>query len=353
MLVAMRQRERVWLGVGLVLIMASVGLRVWREAAPVRRDCGEKCASRFISATTATPSSAVVASSVSGAEAARLRACSEARYRCGKATLVFVHVHKGGGTTFVATARGNRAGLARNERNGDPVSDGGRQEWWRLSPATQARWFRTLRRKKGVRFVATEKGFPSANLLAPVDLVYAIVIREPASRFVSYYFWRWRDKSLKTRTRVALWRSGLLRGGLNATLAPNAPSFDTFVDAEAPLDGYYVRRLLGVEDPRRIVVEGDLLNAQRVLSDVFSLVLITEHLADFQPLLADILGWRDTNFAAFYRKNNPPPDLSKLAAWRPDWRAEIKRRIPLDSRFYRFAAALATDRLAKGEKNPP
>ena len=38
----------------------------------------------------------------------------------------------------------------------------------------------------------------SANLLAPYPnkLVYAIVVREPTRRFVSYYFWKWRRKDL-------------------------------------------------------------------------------------------------------------------------------------------------------------
>ena len=109
------------------------------------------------------------------------RACGEARYRCGKATLVFVHVHKGGGSTFVAMARGNRAGLARHERNGDPVSGSERHEWWRKSPARQARWFHHLR-QDDVRFIATEKGFPS-RVLPPGDVIYAIVVRSAEIKF--------------------------------------------------------------------------------------------------------------------------------------------------------------------------
>lgn len=288
------------------------------------------------------------------------RACSEALYRERRATLVFVHVHKGGGTTFVGMARGNAAGLAAEERNGDPVGEGReRVAWWTLDAQAQARWFARLRGRDGVRFVSTEKGFPrySTNLLAPAGLVYAIVVREPARRFVSYYFWKWRDVSAFELLRVKARRAvPSLFGGAGrdiARLRAGAPTFEAFVDAETranggTLDGYYVRRLLGVapEDATAFSLDaGALADATTVLARAFSLVLLTERLADLGPLVAAALDWRRTDFADFHAKSNPAPDLAKLAAWRDDWSDEIARRMPLDVQFYDFAARLCQARL--------
>ena len=292
----------------------------------------------------ASTSSGLVARAVSSSELVRYRRCSEARYRCGKATLIFVHAHKGGGTTFVTMARGNEAGLARRERNGDPVSGSTREEWWRLPARSQARWFLRLRKDDNVRFVATEKGFPPpSQLLAPVNLVYAVVVREPVGRFVSYYFWRWRDKSNVVGNYL---RSAFFSEDKIARLAPKAPTFADFVDSEAPLDGYYVRRFNGIENATHTVNSQDLHSAKRILSDVFSLVLITERLQDFQPLVEQVLGWPQNEFNAFYRKANPKPDLQRLEAWRQDWRQEITRRMPLDSAFYAHATQVAEKRLS-------
>jgi len=191
--------------------------------------------------------------------------------------------------------------------------------------------------------VSTEKGFPAADrLLAPVDVIYAIVVREPVSRFVSYYFWRWRDKSWTSSLALALARNV---STLTATLAPNAPTFEAFVASEAPLDGYYVRRLTGIADDAATVTEADLHAATRVLEDTFSLVLITERLRDFGPLVRDVLGWPHTQFDRFHKKSNPPPDVARLRLWRPDWRDHIASHMPLDSRFYQHASTLARDRL--------
>ncbi|MEM7517667.1 MAG: hypothetical protein AAF368_12195, partial [Planctomycetota bacterium] len=77
----------------------------------------------------------------------------------------------------------------------------------------------------------------------------------------------------------------------------------------------------------------------------FSLVLITERLRDFAPLVRDVLGWPRPEFDRFHKKSNPPPDIARLRLWRPDWRQHIASRIPLDSRFYQHARTLAQDRL--------
>eukprot|EP00633_Aureoumbra_lagunensis_P005269 CAMPEP_0197318064 /NCGR_PEP_ID=MMETSP0891-20130614/49389_1 /TAXON_ID=44058 ORGANISM="Aureoumbra lagunensis, Strain CCMP1510" /NCGR_SAMPLE_ID=MMETSP0891 /ASSEMBLY_ACC=CAM_ASM_000534 /LENGTH=260 /DNA_ID=CAMNT_0042808323 /DNA_START=235 /DNA_END=1014 /DNA_ORIENTATION=- len=251
-------------------------------------------------------------------------------------------------------ARYNKAGLAQDEKNGDPVQKSmssndvkKRDEWWKLSARHQQQWFKKLRKEQGTRFIATEKGFPTPdNLLAPLGLVYAIVIRDPVARFVSYYFWRWRDKSFfaNLRALATSYISSTFRPAV-ARLQSNAPAFADFVDSEMPLDGYYIRRLLGIEDPTFSVDIHHLNQAKATLENVFSLILITENLAEFGPLLSSSLGWQHTSFSKFYQKANPPPDIDRLIAWRLDWRDEIRRLMPLDSRFYSFAKDLATIRL--------
>ena len=290
----------------------------------------------------AVQSNGTLASALDDASAKTQRICAEKLYRCNQATLVFVHVHKGGGTTLVDMARKNKAGLARVNRNGDPELQGRRVPWWTMAAPAQKRWFASLR-AQDVRFVATEKGFPSAsNLLAPYPskLVYAIVVREPSKRFVSYYFWKWRRKDWQA---VA---SKRIRGNARvAEVAPDAPSFGEFFERETPLDAYYVRRLLGLGETGGTVDELALERAKAVLRRTFSLVLLTERLGDFGPLVQRTLGWAASDFDAFRAKANPAPDTKLLEAWRSDWSAEIARRMPLDGAFYAYAAELAEARL--------
>ena len=294
---------------------------------------------------------ATLASALSAEELAAARQCSEALYRCGDATLVFVHTHKGGGTSLVAMARANRAGLAAREKNGDPIIAAAaaagkrRAEWWLLPADEQARWFERMRASQGTRFVATEKGFLrfDSNLLAPRRLVYAIVLRHPVKRLVSYYFWKHRDKSL---AYTAARRAGVLSV---ARLAEGAPPFGDFLRNEQPVDGYYVRRLLGMvvaADPRDAGADAAALGAaKRVLSEVFSLILITERLADLgEPAVRRVLGWTRAEFAAFHAKNNPPPDLALLEDWRADWNQHLAASLPLDIDVYEHALRTAEAR---------
>lgn len=276
------------------------------------------------------------------------RLCSEALYRCGRATLVFVHVHKGGGSTFVSLARANGAGLSPTSRNGDPTTwrNGPRDEWWKLDAKKQRNWFRE-RRRKGTRFVSTEKGFPTPDrLLPPVNVVYAIVVRDPVSRFLSYYFWRYRDTSLYGR--ASRYFFGPRRGGgsspeeqrqeVVATVRKGAPKFGDFVESETPLDGYYVSRLLG-KDRSDNITENDLQKAIDVLQTHFSLVLVTERLGQIgDPLVRAKLGWWTSTFDECRQKSNPKPDFSKLRKWRgADWHDELGRLMPLDISFYEEA----------------
>ena len=182
----------------------------------------------------------------------------------------------------------------------------------------------------------------SANLLAPYPnkLVYAIVVREPTRRFVSYYFWKWRRKDLYA---VATKK---LRGNSDvAEVSTDAPTFKQFVEREQPLDAYYVRRLLGMGERAGVVDDRALERAKAVLSRTFSLILLTERLGDFGPLVQRTLGWTASDFDAFRAKKNPAPDTRLLEAWRPDWSEEIGRRMPLDRGFYAYAAELAEARM--------
>jgi len=306
----------------------------------------------------------VLAADLGPAALAESRTCAEAMYRCEKATLVFIHAHKGGGTSFVSMARANGAGLAKLERNGDPVeatsrwpalfpkgksdaADSPRVRWWDMPPAMQRDWFARLR-GHGVRFVSTEKGFPaySTGLLAPSEVLYAIVVREPASRFVSYYFWRYRANSFARKVAAKLMTYDV------ATLRPGAPTFHAFVESENPLDGYYVRRLAGSPEGKDAPpVDAAMLRvAEGVLADVFSVVLVTDRLGDLGPVVDQVLGWPLHDFSAFHAKSNPAPDAAKLEAWRADWRPELQRRMPLDVELYTHAKKLCEQRLARATR---
>ena len=94
-----------------------------------------------------------------------------------------------------------------------------------------------------------------------------------------------------------------------------------------------------------------LERAKAVLSRTFSLILLTEKLGDFGPLVQKTLGWTASDFDAFRAKKNPAPDTRLLEAWRPDWSEEIGRRMPLDRGFYAYAAELAEARM-KGYMSP-
>ena len=199
--------------------------------------------------------------------------------------------------------------------------------------------------KQGSLVITVSFRAGSANLLAPYPnkLVYAIVVREPTRRFVSYYFWKWRRKDLMSiATKRMMGNSDV------AEVSADAPSFKQFVEREQPLDAYYVRRLLGMGERAGVVDDRALERAKAVLSRTFSLILLTERLGDFGPLVQRTLGWTASDFDAFRAKKNPAPDTRLLEAWRPDWSEEIGRRMPLDRGFYAYAAELAEARMKAG-----
>ena len=129
-------RHYVWCGVAAILLVAASW---WQGShAPLPKAIDAACDARC-----AAPKNGTLAAGLDDAAAAAQRKCAERSYRCGDATLIFVHVHKGGGTTLVDMARGNRAGLARVNRNGDPELGGRRVPWWTMGASEQARWFAT------------------------------------------------------------------------------------------------------------------------------------------------------------------------------------------------------------------
>ena len=96
---------------------------------------------------------------------------------------------------------------------------------------------------------------------------------------------------------------------------------------------------------RTVDDQAALAKAKDVLRSTFSLILLTERLGDFGPLVQKTLGWTASDFDAFRAKKNPAPDTRLLEAWRPDWSEEIGRRMPLDRGFYAYAAELAEARM--------
>lgn len=222
-------------------------------------------------------------------------------------------------------------------------ADGPREEWWNQEAREQLAWFRRLRHG-GTRFVSTEKGFPKADrLLAPAGIIYAIVVREPTARIVSYYFWRYRDASATAKARAyAANAMGLQRG--TVVLRSGAPSFQSFVKDESPLDGYYVKRLVGKLEGDSLL-DTDLDDALRVLNTCFSIVLVTERLDKLDPIVRAKIGWWKSSFRDSRQKASPKPDFAILRKWRPDWHDEIQRQIPLDSSFYQVALAISDRQL--------
>ena len=134
-----------------------------------------------------------------------------------------------------------------------------------------------------------------------------------------------------------------------AEVSADAPSFGRFVEREAPLDAYYVRRLLGMGETGGVVDDKALARAKDVLRRTFSVILLTEKLNDFGPLVKRTLGWASSDFDAFRAKRNPAPNLKLLEAWRQDWNEEIALRMPLDRDFYAYAAGLAEERMKAGQ----
>lgn len=229
--------------------------------------------------------------------------------------------------------------------------DGPREEWWTQEAREQWAWFRRLRHG-GTRFISTEKGFPKADrLLAPTGIIYAIVVREPTARIVSYYFWRYRDASATAKAKAYVATAmGLQRG--TVALRRGAPSFQSFIKDESPLDGYYIKRLVGKLEGD-VLQDTDLEDALRVLRTCFSIVLVTERLDKLDPIVRAKIGWWKSSFRESRQKASPKPDYDLLRKWRPDWRDEIRRQIPLDSSFYQVAVAVSDRQLEEAVRQLP
>ena len=84
----------------------------------------------------------------------------------------------------------------------------------------------------------------------------------------------------------------------------------------------------------------------------FSLVLVTEWLAQLGPLVRRTVGWRRSDFGEFHQKSNAI-DYAEAKAWRPDFKAELTRRVPLDTRLYKYARELCRDHFIREGLEPP
>lgn len=177
------------------------------------------------------------------------------------------------------------------------------------------------------------------------------MVREPTARIVSYYFWRYRDASATAKAKAyAVEAMGLQRG--TVVLRSGAPSFQNFVKDESPLDGYYVKRLAGKLEGEPLQ-HNDLDDALRVLSTCFSIVLVTERLDKLDPIVRAKIGWWKSSFRESRQKASPKPDLALLRKWRPDWRDEIQRQIPIDSSLYQVALAISDRQLEDAASQLP
>jgi len=156
---------------------------------------------------------------------------------------------------------------------------------------TLLRRFGEQKRLHGTDFVATEFGFPSAaGFGAPLPYLFVTVMREPVSRLVSNFFWRFRRHF-----------GGLPEPRLTAGAKPDFAAFALHHR------NFYVRALAGAPEPGpgggAALTEEHLSAAQRALG-AFSVVLICEWLGGSAGLLERHLGWRVTDFEAFHEKKN-------------------------------------------------
>jgi len=263
-------------------------------------------------------------------------------------TVWYHHFHKAGGSTFVKLAQANGAGLAPYNSNGNPLAGPApgaeRVPFWEWAPSAQVGWAQKLRRAHGADMVVTEFGFPGpANLVAPGPFLYVTILREPVSRLVSNFFWRYRR---------------FFSGEPEPRLAPGqAPNFQDF--ARKHVD-FYVHTLAGRGEARGEadkppLGEADLARAKETLEFGFSLVLICEWLDHSAPLLERHLGWAITDFGAFHLKENSGLKDYGLVkrSYGAEWKAKLAEENILDVRLYAQAQVMAADRLARFGLKPP
>lgn len=262
--------------------------------------------------------------------------CAEWIYTCAKTasperrnvTLWYHHFHKAGGSTFVRLAQANGVTLMPRNQNGNPLNrQGERVAFWNYDPRGQAAWRDRIRDKYSCDMVVTEFGFPaSTNFLAPLPFIYVTVLREPVSRMVSNFFWRYRR---------------FFAGEPEPRLPKGAkPQFRDMAERQR---NFYVNTLArdGGDD------EGRLKMAKHRLS-LFTVVLICEWLDKSAELLQRQLGWPITDFEAFHEKENSGlKDYSYLTDWHPEWRIQLQDQNDLDVDLYGHAQLLARKQLKR------
>mmetsp|Transcript_56690 Transcript_56690/g.111966 ORF Transcript_56690/g.111966 Transcript_56690/m.111966 type:complete len:482 (+) Transcript_56690:135-1580(+) len=265
---------------------------------------------------------------------------SKNRWGASNVTIWYHHFHKAGGSTFVKLAQANGANLMPANSNGNPLGgDGKRIPFWEFGPAEQVAWAADVQRRHGTDFVVTEFGFPGPlSLLAPLPFLYVTILREPVSRLVSNFFWRYRRYfSGQPEPRLPIGQP---------------PEFKEFADLHVD---FYVHTLTGEPQGKKLGPE-HLAAAQRSLS-AFSLVLVCEWLASSSPVLAKHLGWAITDFDAFHEKENGGlKDYGLVkAAFGNDWRAALASpsHNALDVALYAHAKTLAAQQLRRVGATPP
>ena len=214
------------------------------------------------------------------------RRCADRAYACARrknVTLWYHHFHKAGGSTFVNLAKANGATLMPKYSNGNPLdATGARIPFWTFAPEKQARWAAKVRAKYGTDMVVTEFGFPSpVGLLPPGHFLYITVMREPVTRLVSNFFWRYRRYfSGQPEPRLPLGAS---------------PKFGDFAARQVNMYAHTLSGNGGALGPSD-------LGAATVTLRYFSVILICEWLDSSAKVLSRHLGWSITDFGAFHEK---------------------------------------------------
>jgi len=273
------------------------------------------------------------------------RMCADWFYSCsGKPmtqtnlTMWYHHFHKAGGSSFVRLAEANGARFMPRNQNGNPLTRDSyeRIQFWAMSPERQVAWAQDIRRRYRTDTIVSEFGFPTGHgLVTPLPFFYVTILREPLSRIVSNFFWRFRR-----------YFAGVPE--MPNRLPPGAtPKFGDFAMKNLNL---YVSTLVGKEGALQDI---DLQEAMQRL-EIFSLVLICEWLSSSAKVLEKRLGWKITDFNAFHEKeNSAQKDYRLLQAWDPDWKEALARLNAYDLQLYASGQRIAARQLQEVGLKPP
>jgi len=261
------------------------------------------------------------------------RDCVDWMYACSKrqnVTIWYHHFHKSGGSSFVMLAQANGATLMPSNSNGNPLDiTGTRIPFWSYNAEAQTKWANEIRSKYGTNMVVTEFNFPNpTQLSAPLPFLYITIVREPVTRLVSNFFWRYRRHF-----------SGLPEPRLKKGESPDFKSF------AAQHRNYYIHMLTGM-------IEGTPIDSSHLVAasntlETFSVILICEWLSETAELLYLKLGWKINDFNSFHLKENSglkDYNLIKMA-YGNNWKLSLTDENILDISLYKHAKRVATKQL--------